>query len=197
MNTDNDIVDLYMGSTVVVDPYNGKVGCAWLLENEELDVGQIKDYSDSEILELGIKINNKPVFLYYDGDKFKVSESVTKRFISLDELKQFIQDTKTIYIRWIKQHRDNGNLVISYHLLPEDYDEKLDNLACDVSSSIYKLMMHLKPNDKGMGDTKDLTYSVIDNIKNYPYPEKDDGSIDGRISALLTNYENNVKQNQI
>jgi hypothetical protein len=151
--------------TVIEDPHNGKTHFE-LEESEELDVGQIEDLSDKEIIDLGLKINKSPVFLHWTDMIRNVSESKTKKFNSLEELKEFISD-KRVYCRWIKRHTTKLNCVMSFHEMPDGFDEKMNDLMSQLSLSIFNLMKVVNPEAHRRGEWGQLTVDVYNLIKEY------------------------------
>lgn len=153
--------------TVLEDPHNGKTHFE-LLEGEELDVGQIEDFTDEQVIDLGVNLNKKPVFLYWLNLDLKVSESRSQKFESVADIKEFTS-TRQIYCRWIKRHKENLNCVMSFHEMPDGFDENINDLLNSLSGSIFNLMKELKPDGYKMGDTKQLVVDLYNKIKEYPY----------------------------
>ena len=156
-------------ATLLKDPHDGKTDLK-LKDGEELDVGQIEDFTSEQIEDLGLNINVNPIFLYWLNSEIKVSGRKTKEFDSLQSLQNFLVD-KNIYCSWIKKHKDRGNIVMSFHEMPKDFDKELNELMNSVTLSIYNLMKYLKPVNAKMGDTKKITVDIFNTIKNYPYEE--------------------------
>ena len=185
-NMNNDIWPI-LTTQVLVDPHQGKTHFE-LRENEELDVGQIEDFTDQQIKDIGLNLLKSPVTLYWLDGELKASESITKKFDSIDELVDYMKGKSNIFCRWIKQHKKNLNCVVSFHEFSEGYDKNINDILFDLNRDINKLMKIFQPKNTIALDCKKNVKEIYDMLKNHeyrPYVASDKKSI----SEILTEYE--------
>ena len=186
------MIDTFMSVSLVTDPLSGKT-LTMLEKGEELDVGQIKEFNEDEIIELGLDYFKSPLYMYFDGESFKVSESRTRSFEDIGKLKDFIDggDSK-ILCRWIRQHVINGRCVISYFPDILSHDGALSESLIKIRSEINNLITQHIPEGKGFPSDLDgstICLEILNTIRSYPYEDKKQYIGDLGVAELLEIYE--------
>ena len=182
----------FMSVSLITDPLSGKTEYV-LKEGEELDVGQIKEFTKDEIKELGFNYHNICPLTYFDGEDFKTSRSVTKFFDSIEKLKDFIAESEhRINCSWIRHHTINDRCVISYFPDVSPHDEVLSDTMITIRMEINNLIRQHIPKGKTYPsklDVSEITKQILNDIKEYPYEDKKPCSGDRGIAELLEFYE--------
>lgn len=130
----------------VLDPLNGKAPpFVPSVPGEELDVGQVRDLTDEELIELGITVmkHKCPVFLYWYDNQFSVGEMSSRRFDSKEDVKLFFENTNHLSLGG-RFHTVKNVYVIRYKEFPYDYDNELSELTINFADSFRKLANKLK-----------------------------------------------------
>lgn len=135
--------ELIMHVIEVVDPLDGKTQNMFT-NGEIIDDGTIiRDLSDKELKEMGFRIRSEkcPVGLFYKNGSIEVGEFGSKRFESIDEIKEYTSKTKAYTIGGKFGSHDNS-YVIRILELPEDHDfdysEPFENIYIGVDQYCYK-----------------------------------------------------------
>jgi hypothetical protein len=108
--------------TEIVDPLNGKT--EWMFKDGEIpDNGTVRDLTVKELKDLGFRVKDDkcPVGLIYKDKTVGVFEFATKRFESIDAVKDWTSKNKAYTIGG-KYGNHNDSYVIRIVELPNNFD---------------------------------------------------------------------------